>query len=75
MFKGYPCERKKLSFYKFAQLSNQLFISQLEINHVIQQPTTKKAKGYVDNVYHILVFDFIRALLSVEASNIDEQWQ
>ena len=34
-------ELKKLPFCKFAHLTKQLFISQLEINHMIQQPTAK----------------------------------
>ena len=34
-------------FCKFAQLSKQIFLSQLKINHVIQQP---KPRGNVDHL-------------------------
>ena len=37
-------------FSEFAQITKQLFLSQLEINHVIQQPEPKP-KGHVDHHY------------------------
>ena len=39
--KKYILSENSYHFCDFSQLRKQLFLSQLEINHVIQQPTAK----------------------------------
>ena len=43
-------EQKKLPLCEFAQLSKQLFLSQHEINHVIQKGQHPKPRGHVDHL-------------------------
>jgi hypothetical protein len=66
--KGQKFEWKWFSFFKFAQLCQQLFFSQLEINHMIYHPT---AWTDVDNLGLFLMFFLIIPVIKLHGANGD----
>ena len=61
-------------FVNLLSLANKLFSPQLKINKVIQQPTVRIQRICWQPLSYFGLWLY-RALLSVDASNIDEQWQ